>query len=149
MIAVDASASAGFLVIQQHAASTLNSESNYYKWKILMEALLVWRGLLEYVDGSKSKPVGSPNSKVIKDFMKRLAEACIEIVLHVETLQLTHVCDHDPTTIWKTLETVHCACGFATCLMLHHKFLTLHKSDEKSIQAWVIKVCCVTLQLLT
>ena len=120
---------------------------NYYKWKMLMEALLVWRGLLEYVDGLKPKPVGSLNSKAIKDFMKRLAEACVEIVLHIETSQLTHVHDPDPTAIWKTLETIHCARGFATCLMLCRKFLMLCKSDKKSIQAWVAKVHCVMFQM--
>ena len=79
-----------FAMPSESSISRLN-ESNYYKWKMLMEALLVQRGLLEYVDGSKPKPTGSPNSKPVKDFMKRLAEAHAEIVLHVETLQLTHV----------------------------------------------------------
>ena len=79
--------------------------------------------------------------------MKRLAEARAEIILHVETSQLTHVCDPDPTTIWKTLETVHCAHGFAMHLMLCRKFLMLHKSDEKSIQAWVAEVCCIAFQM--
>jgi len=121
--------------------------SNYYEWKMLMEALLVWRGLMEYVDGSKAKPVGSPNSKAVKDFMKRSAEAHAEIILHIEVLQLAHVCDPDPTSIWSTLETIHCTRGFATHLMLRRKFLTLRKSDEMSIQAWVAKVCCITFQL--
>ena len=105
------------------------------------------RGLLEYVDGSKPKPVGSPNSKAIKDFMKRSAEAHAEIILHVETSQLTHVRDPDPTAIWKTLETIHCARGFAMRLMLCCKFLTLRKSDEKSIQAWVAEVRCIAFQM--
>ena len=69
-----------------------------------MEALLVRRGLLEYVDGSKPKPTGSPNLKPVKDFMKRSAKAHVEIVLHIETLQLAHICDPDPTAIWKTLD---------------------------------------------
>ena len=107
----------------------------------------MWRGLLEYVDGLKPKPVGSLNSKAVKDFMKRSAEAHVEIVLHVETLQLTHIRDPDPIAIWKTLKTVHCTHGFAMLLMLHHKFLTLHKSDEKSIQAWVAEVRCVAFQM--
>ena len=67
--------------------------------EMLMEALLVRRGLLEYVDGLKPKPTGSPNLKLVKNFMKRSAEACMEIVLHVETLQLAHVRDPDPTDI--------------------------------------------------
>ena len=71
----------------------------------------------------------------------------MEIVLHVETLQLAHICDPDPTAIWKTLETVHCARGFAMRLMLRCKFFTLHKSNEKSIQAWVAKVHCIAFQL--
>jgi len=126
--------------------SKLNG-SNYYEWKMLMEALLVQRGLMEYVDGSKAKPVGSPNSKAVKDFMKRSAEARTEIVLHVEISQLAHVRDPDPTAIWSTLETVHCARGFATRLMLRHKFLTLRKSDKMSIQAWVAEVRRITFQL--
>ena len=130
----------------ESSISKLNG-SNYYKWKMLMEALLVRRGLMEYVDGSKAKPVGSPNSKAVKDFMKRLAEARAEIILHVEVSQLAHVRDPDPTSIWSTLETIHCAHGFATHLMLRHKFLMLHKSDEMSIQAWVAEVHHITFQL--
>jgi len=88
---------------------------------------------MEYVDGSKAKPVGSPNLKAVKDFMKRSAEAHMEIILYVEVSQLAHVCDPDPTSIWSTLETIHCAHGFATRLMLCRRFLTLCKSDEMSI----------------
>jgi len=135
-----------FAMPSESSISKLNG-SNYYEWKMLMEALLVRRGLMEYLDGSKAKPVGSTNSKAIKDFMKRSAEACAEIVLHVEISQLAHVRDPDPTAIWSTLETVHCARGFATRLMLRRKFLTLCKSDEMSIQAWVAEVRHIMFQL--
>jgi len=93
----------------ESSISKLNG-SNYYEWKMLMEALIVQRGLMEYVDGSKAKPVGSLNSKAVKDFMKRSAEARAEIVLHIEVSQLAHIRDPDLTSIWSTLKTVHCAC---------------------------------------
>ncbi|KAG2138038.1 uncharacterized protein EDB93DRAFT_1090823 [Suillus bovinus] len=112
-------------------------ENNYYEWRMLIEAVLIRRGLMDYVDGSKTMPLGSPNSKAVKDFLKKQAEAHTEIVLQVETSQLSHVRDCNPTVIWKNLETVHWTCGSATC----QKFLTLKKADDISIQAWIAQVC--------
>ena len=112
-----------------------------------MEALLVRKGLLEYVDGTKSTPLGSPNSKAVKDFMRKKAEAHAEIILHVEIPQLSHVHDHDPAVIWINLENVHCAHGFATHLMLCRTFHTLKKTDDISMQAWIATVRHTTFKL--
>jgi hypothetical protein len=81
--------------------------NNYFEWKMFMEAMLTWRGLMEYVDGRKTMPLGSTNSKAVRDFSKKQAEARAEIVLHVESSQLSHVRNCDPTVIWTTLQTFH------------------------------------------
>jgi hypothetical protein len=121
--------------------------NNYFEWKMLMEATLIRRGLMEYVDGTKTTPLGSPNSKAVKDFLRKQAEARAEIVLHVETSQLSHVRDRNPAVIWTTLETVHRARGFATRLMLRRKFIMLKKSNDMTMQAWIAHVRCVAFQL--
>ncbi|KAG0701305.1 hypothetical protein DFH29DRAFT_786349, partial [Suillus ampliporus] len=95
------------------------------------------RGLMEYVDGTKTMPLGSPNLKAVKDFLKKQAKAHAEIVLHVETSQLSHVHDHNPAVIWTALETVHHAHRFTTHLMLHQKFIMLKKIDDMTMKAWI------------
>jgi hypothetical protein len=122
-------------------------EANYYEWRMLMEAILIRKGLKEYIDGTKKIPLGSPGSKAIKDFVRKQAEARAEIVLHVETSQLSHVRDADPAVIWTNLETVHRARGFATRLMLRRKFHSLKKADDVSMQAWIAQVRRVAFQL--
>jgi hypothetical protein len=119
--------------------------NNYYEWRMLMEAVLIRKGLMEYVDGTRAVPLGSPNSKVVKDFLKKQAEARAEIVLQVETPQLSHVRDRDPRIIWTTLQTVHR--GFATRLTLRRKFIMLKKTDDMTMQAWIAHVRRVAFQL--
>lgn len=94
-----------------------------------MEAVLIRRGLMDYVDGTKTMPLGSPNSKAVKDFLKKQAKARAEIVLQVEISQLSHVRDRDPRVIWTTLHTVHRTRAFATRLMLRRKFIMLKKTE--------------------
>ncbi|OJA19110.1 hypothetical protein AZE42_09229, partial [Rhizopogon vesiculosus] len=122
-------------------------EDNYYEWRMLMEAILVRKGLIEYVNGMKKMPPGSPNTKAVLAFSRKQAEARAEIVLQVETSQLSHVRDPDPAVIWYNLETVHRARGFATRLMLRRKFHMLKKADDVSMQAWIAQVRRVAFQL--
>lgn len=101
------------------------NDTNYHERNLLIEVLLTRKGLWEYVDGTKTMPLGSPNLKSVKHFLKKQAEARAEIILHVEPSQLLHVRNRDPSAIWADLETVHHARGFTTHITLRRKFLML------------------------
>lgn len=48
----------------------------------------------------------------------KMDEARMEMILHVDDGQLSHMCSQDPLEIWETLEHIHRAVGFATSLAL-------------------------------
>jgi hypothetical protein len=75
--------------------------TNFAEWSIMMEAWLVKKGVWEVVDETETKPMGSPNSKPVKTFTRRQAEARSEIILHVEESQLAYVREHDPKDLWE------------------------------------------------
>ena len=66
-----------------------------------MEAVLVRKQLWDIVNGEKMRPVGSENLAPVKNFIKKQAEACVELVLAVESLQLLHLRNSDPGKILK------------------------------------------------
>jgi len=114
--------------------------TNYAEWSMLMEAWLIKKGLWDVVDGTETKPPGSPATKAVRAFTKRQAEARSEIVLHVEVSQLVYVRDRDPKTIWDSLTTIYWARGFATRRALRRRMLGLRKGEEQSMPAWIAEV---------
>ena len=102
--------------------SKLN-DANYADWCYMMVATLVEKDLWDVVVGSLTRLIGSPNHKAMKTFVKKQQLACAKIILSIEASQLLHTCHDDPQVIWDSLQKVHWACGFATCLLLHHRFL--------------------------
>jgi hypothetical protein len=76
-----------------------------------------------------------------------MTETCAEIILRVEDSQLTHICTHDPESLWGNLHQVHRVHGLATQLVLHRKFLTLVKGMEV-MSAWIGQVKAVAFQLM-
>jgi hypothetical protein len=90
------------------------NDSNWGQWRMLMKALLVKKNVWEVVDGSETLPTGSPNSKPVRAFRRKQAEALAEIMLHVGLPQLSFIQDDDPAIVWNALATVHQARGMAT-----------------------------------
>ncbi|KAK0501904.1 hypothetical protein EDD18DRAFT_1346473 [Armillaria luteobubalina] len=111
------------------------NDSNYATWSIMMEAELIrkglWTGIVEIlVDGD-----GKTADEVEKEFLlkktkqaaSKMAEACAEMILHVDGDQLLHMILRDPMEVWEMLKSVHRARGFATSLALCRKFLMTKK----------------------
>ncbi|KAJ7658288.1 hypothetical protein DFH06DRAFT_1297632, partial [Mycena polygramma] len=105
------------------------NDSNHGTWKKLEKALLVRKGLWDVVSGDESLPNGSPNTKAVRAFRKRQAEACAEIILHVEPAQLPFIDDDDPKVVWDNLAAMHQARGMATRLTVRRKFWKLEKGE--------------------
>ena len=80
------------------------NESNYAEWSLYMRSTLIKKGLWRVVEGSESHPLGSPNSKAVKAFDRRQAEAHAEIVLRLEPSQLPHAHSTDPYVLWEELQ---------------------------------------------
>jgi hypothetical protein len=68
---------------------------------------------------------------------QKMSEAQAEMILHVEGGQLSPMHLKDLMGIWDTLKSVHHACGFATSLVLHQKFLTMKKGANQLMQSWI------------
>jgi len=113
----------------------------------MMAATLVEKDLWDVVDGSLTHPVGSPNHKAMKTLVKKQQLAHAKIILIIEASQLLHTCHDDPRVIWDSLQKVHQAHGFTTCLSLHCCFLYMHKWDEQPVISWVSDIKKATFQL--
>src|SRR5882724_2848987 len=110
------------------------NDTNYTDWHYIMAATLVEKDLWDVVDGSLTCPVGSPNHKAVKTFMKKQQLTCAKNILSIKVSQLPHTHHDDPKVIWDSLQKVHQAHGFATHLSLHHCFLYMHKQYHTSFQ---------------
>ena len=116
------------------------NEQNYADWRYMMEALLIEKDLWGVVDGSESRPAGSPNLKPVRAFIKKQQVARAKIILHIEPSQLPHARLEDPKDIWANLEQVHRAQGFATRLALRRQFLYMHKDEAQVMSSWISDV---------
>src|SRR5882724_111700 len=123
------------------------NDANYADWRYMMAATLVEKDLWDVVDGSLTRPIGSPNHKAVKTFVKKQQLACAKIILSIEASQLPHTCHDDPKVIWDSLQKVHRARGFATHLSLHHCFLYMRKRDDQPVVSWVSDVKRAAFQL--
>ena len=112
------------------------NEENYGNWSMMMEAVLVRKQLWDIVNGEKMRPVGSENSAPVKNFIKKQAKACAELVLAVESSQLPHLHNLDPAKIWEDLKNIHEARGLSR-LTLRRKFLWLSKAEDQPMQNWI------------
>jgi len=65
----------------------------------MMAATLVKKDLWDVVDSSLTCPVGSPNHKAVKTFMKKQQLAHAKIILSVEASQLPHTRHDNPNVI--------------------------------------------------
>lgn len=122
------------------------NDSNYAKWVVRMEAVLIKRGLWDLVQHEVDEE-GKDSDAIAAEWKKwrdkrtkaKLDEARAKLVLRVDDGQLAHMHSRDPAEIWATLQRVHRAAGFATTLALRRPFLTAKKGDE-GMQAWISKV---------
>src|SRR5882724_2830204 len=122
------------------------NDANYADWHYMMVATLVEKDLWDIVDGSLTCPIGSPNHKAVKAFMKKQQLAHAKIILSIESSQLPHTCHNDLKVIWDSLQKVHWACGFATCLSLCCCFLYMHKQDNQPVISWVLDMAAFQLE---
>ena len=116
------------------------NEKNYADWHYMMEALLIEKDLWDVVNGNEVRPTGSVNSKAVRAFVKKQQVARAKIILHIELSQLPHAHYEDPTEIWKSLQQVHRAHGFATRLTLCCQFLYMQKREDQVMNAWISDV---------
>ena len=126
------------------------NDTNYAKWSLRMEAVLIRGGLWGMihpeidklkVDGMEkdASTIASELEAVLKArTVTKMNEARAEIILRLEDGQLSHCLrTNDPREIWLVLESVHRAAGFATSLAFRRKFLTLKKTPSDTMQAWI------------
>ena len=88
-----------------------------------------------------------PNHKAVKNFVKKQQLARAKIILSIEASQLPHTCHDDLKVIWDSLQKVHWAHGFTTCLSLRCHFLYMCKWDDQPIVSWVSDVKRAAFQL--
>jgi len=82
---------------------------NYEIWAMLMHAILTCKGLTKVAIGELPILTTGPNSAAGKAWICKNAEACAEMILAVETNQLTHMTAETTAEIWTELERVYCA----------------------------------------
>ena len=110
------------------------NEGNHGDWSMIMEAILVSKQLWDIVSGEKTKSLGSENLAPVKNFIRKQAKACAEIVFAVESSQSLHLQNSDPVKIWEDLKNIHEAQGLTSRLALCHKCLWLLKAEGQTMQ---------------
>jgi hypothetical protein len=66
---------------------------------------------------------------------KRTRIAAAEIVLHISDSQLPHTHrTNNPQEMWKFLKEIHADAGWANCMTLMRKFITLQKDEDSPMQ---------------
>lgn len=113
------------------------NDSNYWVWKVLMKAMLVRKNLWDVVDGSETRPSGSANTKAVRSFNRKQAEAVAEITLALDSSQLSFISSDDPKEVWDYLTSIHLGRGVATRLTLRRRFNRLEKSASESMQTFI------------
>ena len=73
----------------------------------MMAAILMEKDLWDIVDSLLTHPVGSPNHKAVRAFIKRQQLTQAKIILSIKVSQLPHTCHDDPKVIWDSLQKVH------------------------------------------
>lgn len=132
------------------------NDQNYAEWSMRTEAVLVrrglWTGIVHVTLSASEKETTSGTTTTTKTEEQlaatlkakldarpadKLADARAELILRVDSGQLSYMHDEDPREIWRTLKQVHLARGFATTLALKRAFLTGKKAPGQSMQAWI------------
>jgi len=116
------------------------NESNYAEWLLYMRSTLIKQGLWKVVEGSETRPLGSPNSKAVKAFEHHQAEAHAEIILHLEPSQLPHAHSTDSHVLWEELQRMHHAQGFTTRMTFRRRFNTMTKRADPLMGSWIADV---------
>ena len=123
------------------------NETNYAEWSMLMEAVLVRKGLWGVASGADTKPLGSPNTKTVKSWKRKSDEARTEIILNVEPSQLPHIKSMDAPDVWEDLKMLHQARGFGTRLSRRRAFFQMAMRPDQSMSSWVGDVRRAAFQL--
>ena len=112
-----------------------------------MEAVFVRRNVHDVAIGTTPRPTTGPNSKVVKDWDRKSAEARAEMILAVEVDQLAHMAATTAYEVWQELEKVHRARGFATKMALRRHFMSMHMEDQQKMASWIGDVRGVAFRL--
>jgi hypothetical protein len=112
-----------------------------------MEAVFTRINVLDVAVGTTLRPTTGPNSKAVKDWDRKSAEARTEMILAVEIDQLAHMTAPTAPEVWEELERVHRSHGFAMKMALCRKFMSMCKPDDQKMSAWIGDVCSVAFRL--
>jgi hypothetical protein len=104
----------------------LNNE-NYEIWKILMEAILVWKQLHDVALGITARPTAGQNA--MRAWDQKNQEARAELQLAVEPDQLAHMTAELTPEIWYELERIHWSTGFTTHMGLKRTLWKMKMKD--------------------
>jgi hypothetical protein len=116
------------------------SETNYDDWKLQMEAHLTKKNLFGVINGSEEEPTTGPNSNSMRSYRQKQSLTRAKLILGVDTSQLPHVREQDPTEIWRKLSQIHSTRGLGTLLTMHRSFFTMMMPANASIASWVVQV---------
>ncbi|TBU43784.1 hypothetical protein BD309DRAFT_980449 [Dichomitus squalens] len=118
------------------------ADDNYAEWVIGMEALLVRKGLWEVTSApaDETRPSGSDNTKAVRAWRAKIAEARAEIILNIEPTQYAHIQSQDVHEVWTELRRVHCARGFGTWVAHRRAFWRLSKRPDQTMTSWIADV---------
>lgn len=123
------------------AIAKLNDE-NYTEWIIGIQALLTRKGLWDIASNpvSDTRPLGSENSRAVKNWREKNNLARAEIILNIEPAQYGHTSGTYAYEVWEELRRIHQARGFGTRMALLRNFWRMAKRPDQPMTSWIADV---------
>ena len=118
------------------------NDDNYAEWVVGIEALLTRKGLWEVTSApaTDTRPNGSDNTKAVRSWSAKIAEARAELILNIEPTQYAHVQSTDAHEVWSELRRVHLARGFGTRLAHRRALWRMCKRPDQSMTSYIADV---------
>ncbi|PIL34791.1 transcription factor [Ganoderma sinense ZZ0214-1] len=118
------------------------NDDNYAEWVVGIEALLTRKGLWDVTSApaTDTRPNGSDNTKAVRSWRAKIAEARAEIILNIEPTQYAHVQSTDAHEVWSELRRVHLARGFGTRLAHRRALWRMSKRPDQSMTSYIADV---------
>lgn len=123
------------------------SDTNYPAWSKWMRAHLVLKDVWQVASGGETRPVGSPNNKVVRAWVRKRDIASAEILLHVSEKYTTHCDEEDPVATLERLRLLFRAQGQSTISSLRRQFHSMLKDPDDDMREWITKVKTLARQL--
>ena len=121
------------------------NEGNFELWKFKIKILLASMNFWNIMDGSKDVQPFNANSKVLKEYKRRVKKAMSMIGLNLTDNQLVHIKNYKrPVEAWMTFYNIHKTKSLYNILFIRRKIFTCKTQEGDDLLNHINKVKVIT-----